>query len=38
MSLGLTYDSDAGRAVAAAITAIMRGEAYKVSSELAGLV
>lgn len=38
MSLGLPYDSDEGRAVAAAITAIMAGEAYKVSAELASLV
>lgn len=38
MSLGLPYDSDAGRAVAAAITAIMCGEAYKVSAQLAGIV
>ncbi|MBS3099333.1 vitamin B12-dependent ribonucleotide reductase [Candidatus Pacearchaeota archaeon] len=38
MSLGLPYDSDSGRAVAAAITAIMAGEAYKVSAELASLV
>jgi len=35
MSYGLPYDSDEGRAVAAAITAIMTGEAYKVSAELA---
>ncbi|MEK6928334.1 MAG: vitamin B12-dependent ribonucleotide reductase [Nanoarchaeota archaeon] len=35
MSLGLPYDSDEGRAVAAAITAIMCGEAYKTSAELA---
>ena len=38
MSLGLPYDSDEGRAVAASITAIMCGEAYKTSAELAGLV
>ena len=38
MSLGLPYDSEEGRAVAAAITAIMCGEAYKTSAELAGLV
>ncbi len=38
MSLGLSYDSDDGRAVAAAITAIMCGEAYKVSAELASLM
>jgi ribonucleoside-diphosphate reductase alpha chain len=38
MSFGLPYDSDEGRAVAAAVTAIMCGEAYKTSAELAGLV
>ncbi len=38
MSLGLPYDSDQGRSVSAAITAIMCGEAYKASAELAGLV
>ena len=38
MSIGLPYDSDSGRAVAAAITAILCGEAYKVSAELAGIV
>lgn len=38
MSLGLPYDSDEGRAIAAAITAIMCGEAYKTSAELAALV
>ncbi len=38
MSLGLPYNSDSGRAVAAAITAIMCGEAYKASAELARLV
>lgn len=38
MSLGMPYDSDSGRAVAASITAIMTGEAYKASAELAGLV
>ncbi len=35
MSLGLPYDSDEGRAVSAAITAIMCGEAYKTSAEVA---
>lgn len=35
MSYGLPYDSDEGRNVAAAITAIMTGEAYKVSAEMA---
>ena len=38
MSFGLPYNSEEGRAVAAAITAIMCGEAYKTSAELAGLV
>jgi ribonucleoside-diphosphate reductase alpha chain len=38
MSWGLPYDSDEGRAVAAAITSIMCGEAYLISSELASLV
>src|SRR5205085_2257592 len=33
---GLPYDSEAGRAVAASITAIMTGEAYALSAELAG--
>jgi ribonucleoside-diphosphate reductase alpha chain len=32
---GLPYDSDAGRAVAASITAIMTGEAYALSAEMA---
>ncbi|MFH1425216.1 MAG: vitamin B12-dependent ribonucleotide reductase [archaeon] len=35
MALGLPYDSDEGRAVVAAITAIMCGEAYKTSAEIA---
>jgi ribonucleoside-diphosphate reductase alpha chain len=35
MSLGLPYDSDEGRAVAAAITALMGGEAYKTSGIIA---
>ncbi len=38
MSFGLPYDSEEGRAVAAAITAIMCGEAYKTSAELAGMM
>ncbi len=33
---GLPYDSDAGRAMAGAITAIMTGEAYALSAEMAG--
>ncbi len=35
MSQGLPYDSDAGRAQAAAITAIMTGHAYAVSAKIA---
>ena len=35
MSLGLPYDGDEGRAYAGAVTAIMGGEAYATSAELA---
>ncbi|MCB0308478.1 MAG: vitamin B12-dependent ribonucleotide reductase [Bdellovibrionales bacterium] len=35
MSMGLAYDSDAGRAFAAGITAILSGHSYKTSSEVA---
>lgn len=35
MVMGLPYDGDEGRAVAAAITAIMHGAAYRSSSEIA---
>jgi ribonucleoside-diphosphate reductase alpha chain len=35
MALGLPYDSDAGRAWAAAITALMTGHAYEVSARTA---
>jgi ribonucleoside-diphosphate reductase alpha chain len=35
LQMGLPYDSDEGRDVAAALTAVMGGEAYAVSSELA---
>ncbi len=38
MSLGLPYDSDGGRAVAAAITSVMTATAYSTSAELAGRV
>jgi ribonucleoside-diphosphate reductase alpha chain len=38
MAIGLPYDSDAGRALCAAITALMTGEAYAASAELAGEV
>ncbi len=36
MGMGLPYDSDEGRAFAAAITALMGGAAYKASAEMAG--
>ena len=36
MSLGLPYDSEEGRAYAAAVTSILTGHAYTVSAELAG--
>jgi len=36
MSLGLPYDSEAGREYAAAITAVMCGEAYRQSAAIAG--
>ncbi|MBI4614213.1 MAG: vitamin B12-dependent ribonucleotide reductase, partial [Planctomycetes bacterium] len=35
MARGLPYDSDGGRAAAAAITALMTGEAYRTSAEIA---
>src|SRR3712207_6118246 len=35
MSQGLAYDSDEGRAWAAAITALMTGHAYRTSAEIA---
>jgi len=35
MSLGLPYDSDGGRAIAAAVTAVMTSAAYAASAELA---
>ena len=35
MSYGLGYDSDEGRALAGAITAIMTGHAYEQSAKLA---
>jgi len=36
MSLGLGYDSDAGRSLCGAITALMTGTAYATSAEMAG--
>uniref|UniRef100_UPI0035CBB4A2 vitamin B12-dependent ribonucleotide reductase n=1 Tax=uncultured Jatrophihabitans sp. TaxID=1610747 RepID=UPI0035CBB4A2 len=38
MATGLAYDSDGGRALAAAITSLMTGVAYRRSAELAGVV
>ncbi len=38
MAAGLAYDSDGGRALAAAITSLMTGTAYKRSAELASVV
>ena len=38
MALGLAYDSDEGRALAATITSLMTGAAYRRSAELAGVV
>ncbi len=38
MATGLAYDSDGGRALAAAITCLMTGTAYRRSAELAGVV
>jgi ribonucleoside-diphosphate reductase alpha chain len=36
MSTGIPYDSDAGRAIAGALTAIMTGVCYATSAEMAG--
>ena len=36
MSSGIPYDSDAGRAIAGSLTAIMTGTAYATSAEMAG--
>ncbi len=38
MALGRGYDTDGGRALAAAITSLMTGAAYRRSAELAGVV
>ncbi|EFS58034.1 vitamin B12-dependent ribonucleotide reductase [Cutibacterium acnes] len=38
MALGLGYDSDGGRALAAAITSLMTGVSYRRSAELAAIV
>src|SRR3954466_16234504 len=38
MSYGLAYDSDEGRALAGAITALMTGHAYEQSAEIASVI
>ncbi|MDA0834703.1 MAG: vitamin B12-dependent ribonucleotide reductase [Planctomycetota bacterium] len=38
MSMGIPYDSDAGRGICGALTAILNGQAYLSSAELAGIV
>jgi ribonucleoside-diphosphate reductase alpha chain len=38
MRKGIAYDSDLGRAIAGALTAILTGEAYRASAEMAGIV
>jgi ribonucleoside-diphosphate reductase alpha chain len=38
MSSGIAYDSDAGRAICGALTAVMTGVAYATSAEMAGLL
>ncbi len=38
MAMGLGYDSDGGRSMAAAITSLMTGTSYQRSAELAGVV
>src|SRR5712692_8720193 len=38
MARGLSYDSDAGRAYAAAVTALMTGQAYLTSAKIANVI
>ncbi len=38
MRKGIAYDSNLGRAIAGALTAILTGESYKTSAEMAGVV
>jgi ribonucleoside-diphosphate reductase alpha chain len=38
MSYGLPYDSDAGRALAGAISSIMTGHAYEQSAEISRIM
>ena len=37
MRKGIAYDSKLGRAIAGALTAMLTGEAYKASAEMAGV-
>jgi len=38
MRIGIAYDSDEGRAIAGALTAILTGDAYATSAEMAGIL
>ncbi len=38
MRIGIAYDSDDGRAIAGALTAILTGDAYATSAEMAGVL
>ena len=38
MSMGIPYDSDAGRGICGALTALLTGQAYLTSSRMAGYV
>ncbi len=38
MNMGLAYDSDDGRAIAAMVTSIMCGEAYTMSAKISGIL
>ena len=38
MRKGIAYDSELGRAIAGALTAMLTGEAYKTSAEMASVV
>jgi len=38
MSMGIPYDSDAGRGMCGALTALLNGQAYLTSSRMAGIV
>ncbi|GMQ86297.1 MAG: hypothetical protein BMS9Abin07_1870 [Acidimicrobiia bacterium] len=38
MRIGIAYDSDEGRAIAGALTAVLTGDAYAASAEMAGVL